>query len=300
MAKILSAFILVLCFGLAGPSAIAFPSPYTATVDVMPWVPSPQDHAILSITDTICGCFPNSPSRLESLQVSRQGNDIDVTATLVVDYTTGNVVASFQLDLGVLSPGRYSVHYTQAPPTPNPGAHDVTISFSVSVDGYATAVEYFAPSLGHFFITSDSNEIAGLDNGVIPGWVRTGESFHVIPPATQPSTAASICRLYGLPQAGLNSHVFALEPECDAIQKKWPSIWILERMDAFAVPAQGTQGETCANGSIPLYRLYNKRADANHRFTTSKLIRDQMIGLGWILEGTGSTADTIKVMCVLQ
>jgi hypothetical protein len=224
-----------------------------------------------------------------------------LTSTLIVDFTSGNAVASFQVDLGVLPLGRYSVHYTQAPPTPNPAEHNVTMSFSVSADGYATAVEYFAPSLGHYFITSDSNEIAVLDTGVIPGWTRTGEGFRVMPPATQPSTALSVCRFYGLPQAGLDSHFFsAWRAECDAVQQKWPTIWILETSDALAVPPQGLFGDPCANGSIPLYRLYNNRADANHRLTASKLIRDQMIALGWISEGRGSTVDTVKAMCVPQ
>jgi hypothetical protein len=92
----------------------------------------------------------------------------------------------------------------------------------------------------------------------------------------------------------------AVHTECDAVQKKWPTIWILETTDAFAVPSRGLFGDSCANGSIPLYRLYNNRADANHRFTTSKLVRDQMIALGWVLEGSGLTTDTVKAMCVPQ
>ncbi|HTE89035.1 MAG TPA: hypothetical protein VK639_08790 [Terriglobales bacterium] len=91
-----------------------------------------------------------------------------------------------------------------------------------------------------------------------------------------------------------------MNTECKAIQEKWPTIWILETPGAFAVPSQGLFGDSRANGSIPLYRLYNKRSDANHRFTTSKLVRDQMIALGWTLEVSGSTIDTVKAMCVPQ
>ena len=37
----------------------------------------------------------------------------------------------------------------------------------------------------------------------------------------------------------------------------------------------------------PIYRLYNNRRDVNHRFTTSREIRDQMAARGYIREGDG-------------
>ena len=45
---------------------------------------------------------------------------------------------------------------------------------------------------------------------------------------------------------------------------------------------------TCASGTRPLFRLYNGRADANHRYTTSMAVRSEMIAKGWIAEGFGT------------
>jgi hypothetical protein len=36
-----------------------------------------------------------------------------------------------------------------------------------------------------------------------------------------------------------------------------------------------------------VYRLYNGRADANHRYTTGARVRSDMVAAGWISEGYG-------------
>ena len=36
---------------------------------------------------------------------------------------------------------------------------------------------------------------------------------------------------------------------------------------------------------LPMYRLWNGRADSNHRFTTDPRIRDEMIARGYVSEG---------------
>ena len=40
----------------------------------------------------------------------------------------------------------------------------------------------------------------------------------------------------------------------------------------------------CSDTMQHVYRLYNNRPDANHRYTVSPAIRDQMMANGWILE----------------
>src|SRR6266404_279576 len=68
---------------------------------------------------------------------------------------------------------------------------------------------------------------------------------------------------------------------CDAVQQLWPNAWLSETADAFAVlPVPQVD---CVQGAVSLYRLYNNRPDANHRFTTSPATRDQMVATGWIL-----------------
>jgi hypothetical protein len=297
MIRTASTALLALFVVCGAAETVAFPVFYAARGDIAPWAPTPGDHVILSISDTLNATVggAGASARPDAVQISQEGNQISVLAHWVADATGGNPYA-FQVDLGALPVGEYTVIYSQGPNVGNSGWHYVSVGFSVSVEGYATAVEYFAPSLGHYFVTSESAEIAALDNGTIPGWTRTGESFHVIPAAVQPTTAASVCRFYGLPQAGLNSHFFtSLQSECDAVQQLWPSAWLLETADAFAVlPVPQVD---CAQGAVSLYRLYNNRPDANHRFTTSPVTRDQMVAKGWILEGS-ATQHGITAMCV--
>ena len=52
---------------------------------------------------------------------------------------------------------------------------------------------------------------------------------------------------------------------------------------------------TCPSGMQPVYRLFNNRPDANHRYTIDKAVRDQMVAQGWIAEGDGADA---VAMCV--
>jgi hypothetical protein len=43
-----------------------------------------------------------------------------------------------------------------------------------------------------------------------------------------------------------------------------------------------------------VYRAFNNRADANHRYTTSRDVRDQMVMMGYTAEGYG---DDAVIMC---
>jgi hypothetical protein len=45
---------------------------------------------------------------------------------------------------------------------------------------------------------------------------------------------------------------------------------------------------------VPVYRVFSNRADANHRYTTSRATRDLMVTKGWVAEGDGPD---IVVMC---
>ena len=55
----------------------------------------------------------------------------------------------------------------------------------------------------------------------------------------------------------------------------------------------------CPAGTVPLYRFYNNGADdaPNHRFTTSPVVRAQMIAEGWQAEGI---LPTYAFACVPQ
>jgi len=40
--------------------------------------------------------------------------------------------------------------------------------------------------------------------------------------------------------------------------------------------------------------VFSNRADANHRYTTERAVRDEMAAKGWLVEGDGADA---VVMC---
>jgi hypothetical protein len=107
-----------------------------------------------------------------------------------------------------------------------------------------------------------------------------------------------VCR-YFIPPA---SHFYsASADECDSVGKAYPQ-FVLETDAAFYAYLPDTTTGRCptvANEATvqtqPVYRLWKPRSDANHRFTTSFLIRGQMIAQGWLSEGYG--ADGVA-MCV--
>ena len=164
--------------------------------------------------------------------------------------------------------------------TPPPGATKVRV------------VEYYNASLDHYFITPLAAEQAVLDAGVtIKGWVRTGEGFNVY--TTAESGTSAVCRYYMPPEFG-NSHFFGRGTvECDATGKKNPG-FVLEDPKFMYVylPTNGT----CATGQVPIYRVFDNRADANHRYMTSSNVRSAMVSSGWVAEGDGPD---LVVMCAV-
>lgn len=165
---------------------------------------------------------------------------------------------------------------------------------------FPEAVEFYNADLNHYFVTSDPQEISDLDSGIHAGWKRTGESFHIYmqdpTPLSGPFALAPVCRYYGLPAFGLDTHFYsAFESECDAVTANWPDRWVPETRDAFAVHLPDPVDGTCPPDTAALYRLYNQRADVNHRYTTSLSIRYQMMAQAWVPEGFGPLG---VVMCV--
>ena len=144
----------------------------------------------------------------------------------------------------------------------------------------------------HYFITSDLNGIGKLDAGDFAWWQRTGETFPVIS-ATVPVAAgfSPVCRVYGRPEAGLDSHFYsASTAECAAVVERFADAWLLESASLFSVSLPNAVDGRCESGSTPVYRLFDNRPDANHRYTTSISIRDEMVAVGWIPEEFGPQA----------
>lgn len=150
-------------------------------------------------------------------------------------------------------------------------------------------IEYYRAAVGHYFMTADSTETDALDNGVFPGWARTGLTFNAYPPSD--ASHSPVCRFYGRPEAGLDSHFYSASiAECEAVIARFSRAWLYESGDVFTVDAPDPADGACPSAALPVYRLYNNRADANHRYTTSLAVRAQMMNAGWIAEGYGALA----------
>ncbi len=170
-------------------------------------------------------------------------------------------------------------------------------------------VEYYDARRNHYFISASAPDIDALDSGFIPGWQRTGATFMVAESSVTNLDleytyyGSAVCRFYIPPEAG-DSHFFSgSSDECAQVQQRFPE-FILETSAAFYVTLPPPATGDCPvmsgfiDGDIPLrpvYRLWNQRADTNHRYTTDLGVRNDMIGHGWMSEGYGPLG---VVMCV--
>jgi hypothetical protein len=154
-----------------------------------------------------------------------------------------------------------------------------------------TVTEFYNAALDHYFITANPDEIAKLDGGIFKGWARTGESFNAYGPGSSGRAGRRpVCREYGNPIYGLDSHFYSASPdECAASLVTTYGSWILEASEVFQMDLPDTAGN-CPAGDVPVYRIWNKRRDSNHRYTTKTAIRDQMVAKGGIAEGYGPNA----------
>ena len=153
------------------------------------------------------------------------------------------------------------------------------------------AIEFHYAMFDHYFLTAIPKEIAALDNGMFPGWVRTGEAFNVYSGPLVES--ASVCRFFSTSFAQKSSHFYTSDPgECSLVNQNGG--WMLEG-DVMNIPVPDRAGN-CAAGTQPIYRLYNNGQGAapNHRYTASRAIHSQMLAQGWIAEGYGNDG---VIMC---
>jgi hypothetical protein len=156
----------------------------------------------------------------------------------------------------------------------------------------ALAIEYYNAALDHYFVTHIPAEIALLDAGVqIKGWMRTAQSFNVY--AAAGAGTSPVCRFYIPPDKG-DSHFYGRgTAECDATTQKNPS-FVNEESQFFhvALPEAGV----CPAGTVPIYRVFSNRPDANHRYMVDRTVRDLMVSQQhWLAEGDGPD---LVVMCV--
>lgn len=168
---------------------------------------------------------------------------------------------------------------------------------------YVFAIEYYNAALDHYFLSASAPDIDKLDSGPFQDWQRTGAMFYVAgTPNGYPGLAQPVCRFYIPPDQGDSHFLSASAQECAEVRNKFPA-FMRETEAAFYVALPDPATGQCPldldlNGLdylVPMYRLWNQRADSNHRYTTDVRIRAQMIERGYVAEGYGPMG---VAMCV--
>ena len=161
-----------------------------------------------------------------------------------------------------------------------------------------TAVEFYHAAFDHYFITNNPAEIDALDSGRTTGWTRTGRGFQVFAAAGESASANPVCRFYIPPEHG-NSHFFSASlAECQAVLDRIGvdpnySGYIYESPNAFYAALPDTTTGACPANMVPVFRLWNQRADSNHRYTTDPGIKAAMQAQGYLAEGYGPAAASL-------
>jgi uncharacterized protein (DUF1800 family) len=153
-----------------------------------------------------------------------------------------------------------------------------------AVEPTANVIEYYNASLNHFFITAYADEAAMLDQGIaIQGWTRTGVTWSAWAHAGDSATAVPVCRFFGTPGIGPNSHFYTADANECAVVRQNPG-WTFE---AIAFYIDVPQFGACKPGTTPIYRSFYPGAGvsrSNHRFLPDLTMFEHMAGSS-MLEG---------------
>ena len=155
---------------------------------------------------------------------------------------------------------------------------------SVAPPGTVPVIEYYRSDKDHYFMSANAAEIAFVDTALAGTFQRTGELFYAwVDPSLAPPGAVPVCRFSA---AGLiDSHYFtASAAECQFILTHFPGIWTLELAAAFYVLPPNAAGG-CDSGTLPVYRFFDNRQDANQRHTIDLSVRRAMLNRAWVPQG---------------
>src|SRR5437879_341280 len=122
-----------------------------------------------------------TPGRRDGPMMSRT---LSRTRSLMLGAVLLSLAAPPPQSAAAAAQARVSAARLEATPRSAPGADVNAITTPV--------VEFYNPALDHYFITSDTREIADLDTAVHPGWRRTGLAFDAYPAAGAGSSP--VCR----------------------------------------------------------------------------------------------------------
>ena len=149
-------------------------------------------------------------------------------------------------------------------------------------------VEYYRADLDHYFITADPAEILFVDTFLRGIFQRTGLYFYAYPNiASAPPDALPVCRFYASGDVQINSHFYSSNfQECLYVLVHYAGIWKFETGSAFYIQVPNALGNCPAN-TLPVYRFFDNRRDANHRYTVDLSVRRAMLNRAWAPEGAG-------------
>jgi len=155
---------------------------------------------------------------------------------------------------------------------------------ATAIEPTANVVEFYNASLNHYFVTAYPEEATSLDQGVVvKGWTRTGVTWSAWANPNDSPTAVPVCRFFGTPGSGPNSHFYTADANECALVKQNP-LWSFEAIAFYIEPPLGA---ACKSGTTPIYRSFYPGADvsqSNHRFLPDLTMFEHMAGSS-ILEG---------------
>src|SRR2546429_5880177 len=204
------------------------------TLTVSPTIPRPVDPVLLKLLDVT-----GYAATVDSSSMAINGNTIEIDAQITLSLFDVLLFYTIEKQLPALPEGRYTVRYVaqvkQYTPDYSPPTLIRVWDFVVlGPDKTVSAVEYYYSHLDHYFLSAAPTEINALDTGLFPGWARTGQTYGVVLASSVGAGFGPVCRFYGNPAAGLDSHFYSASPdECAAVLAKWPDAWILESSNVF-------------------------------------------------------------------
>jgi len=82
------------------------------------------------------------------------------------------------------------------------------------------------------------------------------------------------------------------------VRTKFPQ-FVFETPEAMNLGLPDAVTGACAGpAALPVYRVWDKRSDTNHRYTTDRGVRDAMVAKGWVPEGYGP--DSVAMCALVQ
>ncbi|MEP6655929.1 MAG: DUF1800 family protein [Betaproteobacteria bacterium] len=156
---------------------------------------------------------------------------------------------------------------------------------ALAVEPTGTAIEFYNAGLNHYFTTAYPDEAAMLDAGTqVRGWSRTGVEFKVWARAEDRAGSVPVCRFFGTPGSGPDSHFYTANAQECALVRQNPK-WTFESI-AYWIDLPDASGK-CAADTTPVYRSFypgKTVSESNHRFLTDLTMHQKMAGAS-ILEG---------------